>query len=213
MERGLWEGEKRIHIGLFVLFLIALTASAITPFNQLFWFGQAVPAILIVSVLAGTYRRFSFTTFVYVIVFLHMLILLVGAHYTYSENPLFNYLKDAWGLRRNYFDRVGHFAQGFSPAFLTKELLSRGGYVKKGRMLSFIVIVMCLGYSAFYELLEFTVALVFGIPPEIVMGFQGDVWDSLWDMLMALIGALVAICIFGSVHDKRMDERMAKDGI
>lgn len=213
MKQSLCEGGKRIHSGLFILFLTALIASAINPLNQLFWFGQAVPAILIVSVLAGTYRKFSFTTFVYVVVFLHMLILLVGAHYTYSENPFFNFLKDEWGLRRNYFDRIGHFAQGFSPAFLTKEFLARGGYVKKGRMLSFIVIVMCLGYSAFYELLEFTMALVLGIPPEIVMGFQGDVWDSLWDMVMALIGALVAICIFGSVHDKRMDERMAKDGL
>ena len=213
MSARVWKGINPIHIGLFVLFLIALTASAINPVNHLFWFGQAVPAILIVSVLAGTYRKFSFTSFVYVIVFLHMLILLVGAHYTYSENPFFNFLKDTWGLRRNYYDRAGHFAQGFSPSFLTKELLSRGGYVKKGRMLSFIVIVMCLGYSAFYELLEFMVALLFGIPPEIVMGFQGDVWDSLWDMLMALIGALVAICIFGSVHDKRMDEKMEQEGI
>ena len=213
MKRRLWEGEKRIHISLLVLFLIAIVLSVINPFHQIFWFGQALPAMLIVSGLVWGYRKFTFTTFVYVIVFLHMLILLIGAHYTYSENPFFNFLKDEWDLSRNYFDRVGHFAQGFSPAFLTKELLSRGGYVKKGRMLSFIVITMCLGYSAFYELLEFMVARLFGIPPEIIMGFQGDVWDSIWDMLMALIGALVAIFIFGSVHDKFMAETMAKDGM
>lgn len=201
MKRRLWEGEKGIHISLLVLFLIALVVSVINPFHQIFWFGQALPAMLIVAGLVWGYRKFTFTTFVYVIVFLHMLILLVGAHYTYSENPFFNFLKDEWGLNRNYFDRVGHFAQGFSPALMTKEFLSRSEIVKKGPMLSFIVITMCLGYSAFYELLEFMVARLFGMPPEVIMGFQGDVWDSIWDMVMALIGALMAIYVFGRVHD------------
>lgn len=191
-----------IHLSLLVSFLAVLLWSLIRPYHLLFWLMQALAALVIVSVLVLTYRKFTFSTFVYGWVLLHMIILLVGAHYTYSRNPLFNLLMDAFQLERNYYDRVGHFAQGFVPAFALKEFLQRAGYVKKGRMLSFIVISMCLGFSAFYELLELASSYILGLPGEVVMGFQGNPWDSQWDMAMALIGAWAAVILFGPLHDK-----------
>lgn len=194
--------SKYIHLSLLLLFIVLLIWSVIQPFDLLFWFMQALAALLMVSVLVLTYRKFTFSTFVYVMVLLHAAILLIGAHYTYSHNPLFDLFMKEFNLSRNYFDRVGHFAQGFVPAFMAKEFLWRSGYVKKGGMLSFIVVGLCLGFSAFYELLEFATALISGIPAEIVMGFQGDSWDSIWDMFMALWGAIIAVFIFGPWHDR-----------
>lgn len=191
-----------IHFSLFIIFIAVLTWSAIYPSNGLFWLMQALPAILIVSALILTYKKFTFSTFVYIFVLIHTIILLIGAHYTYSRNPLFDLLMDKFSLSRNYFDRVGHFAQGFVPAFAIKEYLLRAGHVKKGGILSFIVISICLAISALYELLELAASFILRLPGEVVMGFQGDKWDSQWDMLMALIGAIIAVLIFGPLHDK-----------
>lgn len=200
-----------IHLWLLAALAAVFIWSVIRPFSLIFWLMQALPAILIVTVLILTYRRFTFSTFVYGLVFLHMIILLIGAHYTYSRNPFFELLKDQFSLGRNYYDRVGHFAQGFVPAFAIKEFLLRAGYVKKSRMLSFIVISMCLGFSAFYEILELASSFILGLPGEVVMGFQGDIWDSHWDMIMALIGALAAIFIFGPLHDRAIAKTMSAD--
>ncbi|HRA69843.1 MAG TPA: DUF2238 domain-containing protein, partial [Trichococcus flocculiformis] len=163
-----------LPIILLVLFVIAYIISAIRPLDRLAWIGQMTPAVLLVLLLVVTYRKFRFSTFVYVMAFLHALLLLYGAHYTYSQNPLFNQWKEQFGWERNYFDRVGHFAQGFVPAFLAKEFLLRGGYVKKGKLLMLIVILSCLGFSAAYELSEFAVVKIMDVPADTVMGTQGD---------------------------------------
>lgn len=201
-------GSKTLHKVLLLAFLIVFIWSVIQPYDLLFWFMQALAAMLMVSVLVLTYRKFTFSTFVYAMVLFHVTVLLVGAHYTYSRNPLFDFLMKEFDLSRNYFDRVGHFAQGFVPAFIAKEFLWRAGYVKKGGMLSFLVIGLCLGFSAFYELLEFATSLISGVPAEIVMGFQGDVWDSLWDMFMALCGASIAVIPLGPWHDRHIKKMM-----
>lgn len=195
-----------LHITLLVLFVVAYLFSAIRPLDRLAWTGQMTPALLLVSLLVVTYRKFRFSTFVYVMAFLHALLLLYGAHFTYSQNPLFNLLKDQFGWERNYFDRVGHFAQGFVPAFLAKEFLLRGGYVKKGKMLLLIVILSCLGFSAAYELSEFALVNMLDVPAEAVMGMQGDAFDSIWDMIWALIGASLAVFVFGPFHDSQMEK-------
>ncbi len=191
-----------IHLALLLCFVIALIWSLIRPYNLLFWLMQALAALLIVLTLSVTYRKFRFTTFVYVMVLLHVIILLIGARYTYSRNPFFNMLMTRFSLERNYYDRVGHFAQGFVPAFIIKEYLLRSKTVKKGKMLSLIVLMVCLGISALYELLELLAAFILGLPAEVVMGFQGDLWDSHWDMLMALIGASAALLVFAPMHDR-----------
>lgn len=195
-----------LPIILLVLFVIAYTISAIRPLDRLAWIGQMTPAVLLVLLLVVTYRKFRFSTFVYVMAFLHALLLLYGAHYTYSQNPLFNQWKEQFGWERNYFDRVGHFAQGFVPAFMAKEFLLRGGYVKKGKLLMLIVILSCLGFSAAYELSEFAVVKIMDVPADTVMGTQGDAFDSLWDMIWALIGASLAVFVFGPFHDSQIEQ-------
>ena len=195
-----------LPIILLVLFVIAYIISAIRPLDRLAWIGQMTPAVLLVLLLVVTYRKFRFSTFVYVMAFLHALLLLYGAHYTYSQNPLFNQWKEQFGWGRNYFERVGHFAQGFVPAFLAKEFLLRGGYVKKGKLLMLIVILSCLGFSAAYELSEFAVVKIMDVPADTVMGTQGDAFDSLWDMIWALIGASLAVFVFGPFHDSQIEQ-------
>ena len=195
-----------LPIILLVLFVIAYIISAIRPLDRLAWIGQMTPAVLLVLLLVVTYRKFRFSTFVYVMAFLHALLLLYGAHYTYSQNPLFNQWKEQFGWERNYFDRVGHFAQGFVPAFLAKEFLLRGGYVKKGKLLMLIVILSCLGFSAAYELSEFAVVKIMDVAAGPVMGTQGDAFDSLWDMIWVLIGASLAVFVFGPFHDSQIEQ-------
>ncbi|PTQ84925.1 putative membrane protein [Trichococcus patagoniensis] len=202
---------ETLHVALLVLFIVAYIFSAIRPLDRLAWTGQMTSAVLLVLLLVVTYRKFRFSTFVYVMAFLYAMLLLYGAHYTYSQNPLFNQLKEQFGWERNYFDRVGHFAQGFVPAFLAKEFLLRGGYVKKGKILSLIVITSCLGFSAAYELSEFALIKLLDVPAENVMGMQGDAFDSLWDMIWALIGATIAVFLFGPVHDRWMHKMSDSD--
>lgn len=197
--------NDRHNLILLALYLSVVIWSAWEPYGRLVWLMQSLAALLVVLVLVLTYRRFRFTTFIYVVVLVHMTVILIGAHYTYSRNPLFELLKVQFELSRNYYDRVGHFFQGFGPALMAREILIRGNYVKRGRMLSFIIVSMCLGMSAFYELLELGTSYLLGIPVEVVMGMQGSSWDSQWDMLMALIGSIAALVLFSRIHDRSME--------
>lgn len=192
---------NKIHLTLLVLFIICFIWSGIEPFMRTPWILQSIPTILIVLGLILTYNRFQFSTFVYVMIFFHMLVLLLGAHYTYSENPLFNMLMERFDLKRNYFDRVGHFEQGFVPAFMIREIFIRLDYMKKNKALPWAVIGLCLGISALYELLEFAVSIIGNVPVEKIMANQGDPNDSYWDMIMALFGAILAVTIFKSLHN------------
>lgn len=200
-----------LHLLLLALLLPAYILSAINPLDRLAWLGQMMPAVLAVVLLVVTYRQFRFSTFVYLLVFLHLLLLLYGAHYTYSQNPLFNLFKEQFDWQRNYFDRVGHFVQGLTPALLAKEFLLRGGHVKRGKILILIVILSTLGFSAFYELSEFASAKIFAVPPETVMGLQGNAFDSIWDMTMALMGAVTAVFLLGPYHDRQLARLAADD--
>jgi len=202
MEIRVSNKSRKIHFCLLAAFLAAFIWSGINPYDRQSWILLSAPAVIIVSVLFLTYRKFEFSTMVYLVVLVHMLVLLIGARYTYSDNPFFNMLMNEFGLKRNYFDRVGHFAQGFGPALMTKEVLIKGGYIKRGKMMYLIIISMCLGFSAAYELIEFATAKLMGVPVETIMGIQGDYWDSIWDMFFALLGACTAIFGLGRLHDK-----------
>ncbi|MGG0237777.1 DUF2238 domain-containing protein [Bacillus rhizoplanae] len=190
---------------LFISFWIALFISGIQPKNLFTWWLEVLPAIILVLILAATYHRFRFTTFTYVWIWLHMLILLIGGHYTYAEVPLFNWLRDTFRLERNYYDRVGHFAQGFVPALITREVLIRVVEIQKRGWLSILVIAVCLAFSALYELLEFLVAKLTGTAADAFLGTQGDSWDTQWDMTFALIGAILALLLFRNVQDRKME--------
>ena len=171
------------------------------------WFLEVVPAIIGISLLAFTYKRFPFTNIIYVFVALHAIVLIVGGHYTYAENPLFDWLKDIFSLERNYYDRLGHFVQGFFPALIIREFLLRKTKLERGKMLFFIVISIALAISASYEIIEWWSAL--GVDPEAgtaFLGTQGDIWDAQWDMFLALIGASLSQLLFAKIQDRQMQE-------
>lgn len=196
----------RLHIVLLIIFFIVFIWSAVNPKNLFTWFLEVLPAVIGVIVITITYSKFRFTTFVYVLILIHTIILMVGGHYTYAEMPLFNWIRDTFNLSRNYYDRLGHFAQGFIPAFIAKEVLIKKSYLKRSKMLNFLIICICLSISASYELLEWGVAKATGTAADAFLGTQGDVWDTQWDMFLALIGSIVSASVFGKVHDKYIEK-------
>src|SRR5215471_7089437 len=183
-------------------FAAVLAWSAIRPHDYFTWTLEVFPAFIALAVLGLTYRRFQFTTVVYFPIFLHACILLVGGHYTYEKVPLFNWLRDYFQLARNDFDRVGHFAQGFVPAFVAREVLLRNRIVLKRGWLFYIVLSICLAISAAYELLEWRVSVATGSAAESFLGTQGDPWDTQEDMATAVAGALTALLLFPKWHDR-----------
>jgi putative membrane protein len=189
-----------------LVFFIIFIWSAVKPKDLFTWFLEVFPAFIGIIVIITTYKKFRFTTFVYGLSLIHTAILLVGGHYTYAEMPLFNWIRDHFHLSRNYYDRLGHFAQGFVPALVAREILIRKSYLKKGKMLSFIVICICLAISASYELIEWAVAEATGSAADAFLGTQGDVWDTQWDMFWALIGATISTFMFSKIHDKYIEK-------
>jgi putative membrane protein len=162
------------------------------------------PVFIALPVLLATRQRFPFTTLAYGLIALHACILMIGGHYTYAEMPLFNWLRDSLGLARNHYDRVGHLAQGFIPAIVAREVLIRLTPLKPGRWLFFLVTCFCLAFSAFYELIEWWVAVASGDNAVAFLATQGDVWDTQWDMFLALLGALTAQLVLSKVHDRQL---------
>ncbi|MEK6651909.1 MAG: DUF2238 domain-containing protein [Nitrospirota bacterium] len=194
---------RLIFAWLFVFSLI-LIWSAINPHDRFTWFLEVLPALMGLVILAATYKRFTFTKLAYWLILLHAIILMIGGHYTYAEVPLFNWLRDTFNLGRNHYDKVGHFAQGFVPAIITREILIRKSPVKKGKWLSFIVISICLALSASYELFEWWIAEATGTASEAFLGTQGYVWDTQSDMFLALVGATTALVSLKKAHDREL---------
>jgi len=178
--------------------------SAINPADRLTWVLEVAPVLIVLPILVFTYHSFVFTPLVYTLILIHALILLVGGHYTYAEVPWFNWLRDTYELSRNYYDRVGHFVQGFVPAMVAREILLRKSPLVSGRWLFFIVSCICLSISAVYEFIEWWVAAYEGGAADAFLGTQGDVWDTQWDMLMALVGAVIAQVFLAKIHDRQM---------
>ena len=175
---------------------IALAISAIRPNGRFNWLMETLPAIVGGLLLAATYRRFRFTTLVYLLAWVYALVMITGGHYTYAEVPLGNWARDAFGLSRNHFDRIGHFLQGLVPALFARELLLRTSPLRPCKWLAFICICIALGVSAGYELFEWQYAVLFGgQKANDFLGSQGDIWDAQKDMFMALIGALAALLL------------------
>lgn len=189
---------------LLALFLIVFIWSAINPHDRLTWLLEVLPTIIALPILYVSYPKFPFTPLVYMLIFLHAIILVVGGHYTYAEVPLFNWLRDTFDLSRNYYDRLGHFAQGFVPAMIAREILIRKRVVQHVGWLFFIVCCICLSISACYEFIEWWVAIASGTAAEAFLGTQGDVWDTQWDMLIALIGAICAQIFLKNCHDQQL---------
>ena len=187
--------------------LIVLFWSALRPFDWVTWVLEAFPVFIALGLLILTYHRFKFTNLIYGLIFLHGIILLIGAHYSYAEVPLFNYLRDQLDLSRNYYDRVGHFMQGFVPAMIGRELIIRTSTLRSGKWLFILVTLGCLGISSLYELFEWGVAEILHQNADAFLGTQGDVWDTQKDMFMALIGTVVSLLLLSKYHDKAIQNR------
>lgn len=191
-------------------YLAVLIWSLIDPADPFTWFLEVAPALAGLVILAMTYKRFKLTRLAYMLILVHCIILMVGGHYTYAKVPLFDWLKEIFGLERNNYDKVGHFAQGFVPAIIAREVFIRRTVVNGKRWLSFLVVCFCLALSAFYELIEWWVALSSGESAEAFLGTQGDVWDTQSDMALALIGAICALAFLGRFHDRQLGNVAAR---
>ena len=167
------------------------------------WVMENFPVWLGVAAVAFTHRKFPLSTLCLVLLALHSLILAVGGHYTYAKVPLGDWARDAFHLARNHYDRLGHFAQGFVPAILIREVLMRK-LALRGFAVAILTVACCLAFSAFYELIEWWTALASGEGATAFLGTQGDVWDTQWDMCFALIGSLVALLTMSRLHDRSM---------
>jgi putative membrane protein len=195
---------RREPLVLLVAGLVLLAWSAVRPHDYFTWFMEVAPIFIGVPILVATYRRFPLTPLLYRLIFLHAVILMVGGHYTYAEVPLGFWMERGLGFTRNNYDRIGHFAQGFVPAILAREILLRRGVVTRRGWLFFLVTCVCLGFSAFYELVEWWTAELTGSAADAFLGTQGDHWDTQWDMFYALVGALASQLVLGRVHDRQL---------
>lgn len=184
-----------------LLFCIGLLLSGIHPKEYFTWLLEVSPAIVGLIVLILTFKTFQFTNFTYLFILIHCYILFLGGHYTYAEVPLFDWIKDAFNHSRNNYDKLGHFAQGFVPAIITRELFIRKNVVSNKNYFNFIIIAICLAISAAYEWIEWWVSIGTGEGGDAFLGTQGYVWDTQSDMLLATIGTSCMLLFLSKKHD------------
>jgi len=196
--------SRREPLSLLLVVLGVLAWSWIGPHDRLTWWLEALPVLVALPALLLSWRRFPLTPLLYRVIALHMIVLLVGAHYTYALTPPGFWVQEWFGLMRNPYDRFGHMLQGITPALLARELLLRLRVVERRGWVLFLAACVALAFSAFYELLEWGAAMAYGASAEHFLAMQGDVWDTQWDILMALLGALAALLLFGPLHHRQM---------
>lgn len=192
------------HGWLLASFLAILIWSGINPKDHFIWILEVFPVIIGAIVLIAIYPKIKLTMLLYCLIWLHALVLILGGHWTYADMPLFNWLRDEFGLARNYYDRLGHIMQGFVPAIIAREVFLRKQIVKGRGWLFFLVICVCLAISAFYEFIEWWVAVSSGTAADEFLATQGDVWDTQWDMFLALSGAVAAQLLLARWHERQL---------
>ena len=197
-------GNRQYLATLIIFVSMVFLWSALRPHDYFTWVLEVFPVLIAVPLLILTRSKFPLTNLAYGLIAVHMLILLVGGHYTYAEMPLFSWLRDYYGWDRNYYDRLGHVAQGFIPAIISREILLRTSPLRSGKWLFFIVVCVCLAISAFYEFVEWWVALASGSDAVAFLATQGDVWDTQWDMFLAFLGAVSAQLLLAKMHLRQM---------
>ena len=190
--------------------LVCLALSRIGAAEPGTWVLEVFPIFLALPLLVATAKRFPLTPLAYRLLFVHALILMIGGHYTYAKVPLGFWVQDALHLGRNHYDRLGHFAQGFVPAIVAREVLLRRSPLRPGKWLFFLVTCVCLAISASYEQIEWLAAILGGSSADAFLGTQGDVWDTQWDMFTALVGALSALVLLSRVHDRQIERLSAR---
>lgn len=197
---------KTSHVPLLILVAIVFVWSGIHPYDRVTWYLEVFPAVAGIIVLAITYRKFQFTTLVYALIAIHICILCVGGHWTYAREPVFNWLKEVFHWSRNHYDRLGHFAQGFVPALIARELFVRLNILNRKRWQPFLIVCICMAISVTYEFIEWWCALIGGAASTEFLGTQGDVWDTQEDMFMCLIGATCALLFMRGWQDRQLQK-------
>ena len=196
--------NTKLHLLLLLTGAAVLAWSGVRPKDYPTWVLEVAPAIVGGIVLLATYRRFRLTDLAYVLIWIHAVVLMVGGHWTYAENPLFEWISQWLDLGRNHYDRFAHVVQGLVPAIIAREVLLRTSPLRRGKWLSFVVVCICLAIAAFYELIEWWVATVSGDVAVTFLATQGDVWDAQWDMFLCLCGAVAALLVLRRLHDRQL---------
>jgi putative membrane protein len=184
------------------LWALGLLVSGWQPFDRATWWMEVAPVLIALPILWLTRRRFRLSRLALLLIALHGAVLMVGGAYSYARVPVGFVVQDWLGLARNPYDRFGHLMQGFVPAIVVRELLVRLGRIAPGRLLSFLVLAVCLAISATYELIEFAAAMAMGQGADEFLGTQGDIWDTQWDMLMCVVGAILSLALLSRLHDR-----------
>jgi len=206
--------SRTAPLALASLLLLALLAySGLHPFDPATWLMEVFPVFVVLPLLWASYRRFPLTNLLYVLIFVHALVLMLGGAYSYARVPLGFQIAEVLGLHRNPYDKIGHFFQGFVPALVAREILIRGAHVQGRKMLAFIVVCIVLAVSACYEFIEWGAALWLGQGADEFLGTQGDPWDTQSDMFSALIGAISALLLLSGLHDRQIRQVQEIQGL
>jgi len=199
--------KKSFYLAMIVVSLALMVWSGIDPINRKTWAYEIIPAVLLMMVLIFTHRRFPFTPLPYVFAFVAILVMAIGAHYTYGREPFLHFVQEWWNLSRNNFDRVGHFVQGMIPVFFFREIMIRNNVLKRS-WLWFVLLCISVAISAVYELFELYYAMLFSKENiDAFLGAQGDRWDSHWDIFSALLGAVFVLLVFSKWHDRLIENQ------
>ncbi len=196
--------NRSLQTAWIVIFLATFTWSAVNPHDYPTWFLEVLPAVLGAAVLWYTRDTYPLTQLTYILILIHCIILMVGGHYTYAEVPMFDWIRDEFGQQRNNYDKLGHFVQGFVPVIVAREIVIRNKVFSSTRWRNFFIVCFCLAFSAFYELIEWWVALLSEEAADSFLGTQGYIWDTQSDMAYALVGAVLALLLLGKLHDQQL---------
>ncbi len=203
--------ERMLVLFAFLIFCL-LAVTAVSPYDRLTWLMEVAPVLIAGTVLVLTSPRFPLTSLLYILIFLHAIVLIVGGAYTYARVPLGFWLQDLFSFSRNHYDRIGHFFQGFVPALVAREILLRGKHITGRRMIGFLSLCVAMAVSAWYELIEWGAAEILGQGADAFLGTQGDPWDTQWDMFMCFVGAIAALASLSRVQDRQI-EKLSLDRI
>lgn len=200
------QSSRTMQFTWMAIFSAVFIWSAIEPKDYATWILEVLPAVIAAGMLWLTRRRYPLTRLLYVLILVHCIILIVGGHYTYAEVPAFDWIRETFGQGRNNYDKLGHYAQGFVPAMVAREIAIRNAVFSTAAWRNYFIVSMCLGISAFYELIEWVVALLSDEAADSFLGTQGYVWDTQSDMAYALVGAVTALFLLSRLHDRQMKD-------
>lgn len=204
MEKKMGKDKSiTIHILLLSLVTSVFIWSVIKPEGYLIWTMEVLPSVVVLVILIASYNKFRFTTLSYFIIAVLSITMFIGAHYTYSKVPLFNWIQDYFDLKRNHYDRFGHFLKGLLTIVI-REILIRKTPLTKGPWLFAVTLSFALAIGALYEIIEWLASIISkgGKASKDFLGTQGDFWDAQWDMSLTLAGSIIVLLTLSKLHNK-----------